>query len=106
MAPSTRDQISRAAMMVGAVVLCALLKPYAARFLRESFSSVMDHPGACFSCEQSLPDRLKYLGQRSKCVSCENDMIARGLAGEDAHAIRYYENIPHSGNGIANLGRT
>lgn len=74
-----------AAIAIIVLVACAILKP-----MRETFA-IIDHPGSCFSCERALPANLKYLGQRSKCMTCEADMISRGRPGEDAHPIRYYE---------------
>ena len=31
----------------------------------------------CFSCEQQMTNKLKYLGGPTKCFSCEKDLIQR-----------------------------
>lgn len=37
----------------------------------------LGQPTKCFSCEQELPDKFKYLGGPTKCFSCERDLIKR-----------------------------
>ena len=44
----------------------------------ETFISYyLGQPTKCFSCEAQLPDELKYLGGPTKCFSCEKELIQR-----------------------------
>jgi hypothetical protein len=65
-----------------------------------------DHPSKCYSCEASLPPQYAWMGQKTKCFSCERDAIRQACerpnAGFDAHPIRYYTALPGTS---ANLGR-
>lgn len=75
---------------------------------REGFggSWAGDHPSKCYSCESSLPPQYAWMGQKTKCFSCERDAVRQACgtpnAGFDAHPIRYYTGLPGTS---ANLGR-
>ena len=44
----------------------------------ESFANFyLGQPTKCFSCEADLPYSLKFLGGKTKCFSCERDMARR-----------------------------
>lgn len=43
----------------------------------ENFQVYLGQPTKCFSCEAQLPNHLKYLGGPTKCFDCEKDIINR-----------------------------
>ena len=43
----------------------------------ETFQLYLAQPSKCYSCEKSLPDKLKYLGGPTKCFSCEKEIIKK-----------------------------
>lgn len=51
----------------------------------ESFRNYyLGQPTKCFSCEKQLPHPIKYLGGPTKCFSCERDIARRyGLKYSD-----------------------
>lgn len=48
-------------------------------YIREHFSMNkpihIGQPSKCFSCENQLPNNLKYMGGPSKCFSCEKQFL-------------------------------
>ena len=61
------------------IVICSLTSN------GENFTTFyLGQPTKCFSCERSLPKAIKYLGGPTKCFSCERDMARRyGLQYSD-----------------------
>ena len=51
----------------------------------ENFNAFyLGQPTKCFSCEAQLPPKFKFLGGATKCFSCEREMAARyGLEYSD-----------------------
>jgi len=47
--------------------------------LVESFTNhyYLGQPTKCFSCEKQMPTEKKYLSGPTKCFSCERDLIRR-----------------------------
>ena len=74
----------------------------------EHFSSALDHPTKCISCEKQFKPQCAWRGQPSKCFSCEADALRRSGGNECAvfneHPIKYYELPPIPGMGYPKMG--
>lgn len=74
----------------------------------ETFSSALDHPSKCFSCERQYPPQSAWRGGKTKCFSCLKQ--AYDLSGGNECAvfneqpIKYYELPPIPGMGYAKMG--
>lgn len=71
----------------------------------EEFSSAIDHPSKCISCEKS---QCPWRGQKSKCYACEQQAYELSGGNECAvfneHPIKYYELPPIPGMGYPKMG--
>jgi hypothetical protein len=74
----------------------------------ERFSSALDHPSKCYSCNNQYPPQSAWRGGKTKCFSCETDALKRSGGNECAvyneHPIKYYELPPIPGMGYAKMG--
>ncbi len=61
---------------------------------KEHYTTALDVPNKCYSCEKQFPPGYEWMGQKSKCFDCESQLYAmsRGLPQNvfDAKPIRYY----------------
>jgi hypothetical protein len=59
----------------------------------EKFNA-LDHPNKCYSCETQFPVDYAWMGQKTKCLSCERDAFLRSggnpVAVFNEHPIKYY----------------
>lgn len=44
---------------------------------KEAFTNYLNIASKCFSCENELPDELKWMGQPAKCFDCQNEYRVR-----------------------------
>lgn len=74
----------------------------------DHFSSALDHPTKCISCEKQFTSKCAWRGQATKCFSCEKDALIRSGGDECAvfneHPIKYYELPPIPGMGYPKMG--
>ena len=60
-------------------------------YSKELFQSVyLGQPTKCFSCEKELPENLKYLGGPSKCYSCENQLLKSNIIADLAQPTKCF----------------
>lgn len=90
------------------IIIIVLLVWFIKNKNNERFSSTLEHPTKCVSCEKNLKTQCPWRGQKSKCYSCEIDALRRSSGDECAvfneHPIRYYELPPIPGMGYPKMG--
>jgi hypothetical protein len=101
---------TKLATVVFVLTFCYILWRYSGRYSRtqEGFNSALDHPTKCVDCERQFPPNYAWMGQKTKCYSCEKQAFHMSggdpSAVFDEHPIKYYGNVPLQGAGNANLG--
>lgn len=94
------------------IVISLIVIVYLVWFIKnkknELFSSPLNHPTKCISCEKSFTPQCAWRGQKSKCYSCEQQALKLSGGNECAvfneHPIKYYELPPIPGMGYPKMG--
>ena len=94
--------------IITSILVIVLLVWFMKNKNKEHFSSALDHPTKCVSCEKNFTPQCAWRGQPSKCFSCETDALRRSGGDECAvfneHPIKYYELPPIPGMGYPKMG--
>lgn len=68
----------------------------------------LDHPSKCYSCESQFPVEYAWIGQKTKCLSCERDALLRSggnpMSVFNEHPIKYYFRPPMPAMGYQKVG--